>query len=329
MHRNILPVIPYRFKGETVPCPVCNATHGTVVSRMDRRLKPLTTVICEQCGVFYSNPMPTKAELSNYYAKEYRKDYQLALFRPSKKHIQKKKQEAGTRYGIVRTELAQDKLTVLDFGCGSGELVQEFAAHGHDAHGFEPGATYATFAMSMKAGAPAIEIQNADYESAAFSEKQFDAITMLHVLEHIRHPIEALKKAHAWLKDDGILYVVVPDMQGYDFKGFERFHFAHVLGFSRDNLIVALRAAGFRVRREIAGTSIIAEKALGRECPASIDLKATVDLNRAEYGQSITLFAYLKHHVYRTLKRYAKRPRASTSLAQGKRKSLGFSFFGL
>jgi SAM-dependent methyltransferase len=258
---------------------------------MDRRLKPLTTVMCEECGLFYSNPMPTADELATYYQKEYRKDYQLARFRPSNKHIRKKQNEAKARYAVIRQVLTGDTLSVLDFGCGSGELV-------------EPGASYASFAQ--QASHLKIDIRGTDYQSADYAAQSFDAITMLHVLEHIPNPIAALKKAHEWLKDDGILYIEVPNMQGYELKGFEHFHFAHVLGFSRDNLIEELRRAGFRVRSEIDGTSILAEKALGRECTAPIDLKATAAQNLQDYTAPISLYAYVRYHLARLLRRLTR-----------------------
>lgn len=309
MHRNILPFIPYRFKGESVPCPVCSSSAHSIVARMDRRLKPLTTAMCEECGVFYSNPMPTAEELATYYQKEYRKDYQLARLRPSNKHIKKKQNEAKTRYSVIRNEVTGDKLSLLDFGCGSGELVHECATHGHDAYGFEPGATYSAFAR--QAQDLKIDIRGTDYQSVNYAPKQFDAITMLHVLEHIPNPVAALKKAHDWLKDDGILYIEVPNMQAYELKGFEHFHFAHVLGFSRDNLIHALRLAGFRVRQELSGTSIIAEKDMVGACAAMIDLKATVERNRQDYTAPISLFAYLRYHIARVFKRFSRARKAS------------------
>ena len=304
MHRNILPFVPYRFRGEDVPCPVCSSNNKSFIARMDRRLKPLTTVMCDDCGLFYSNPMPTKDELAIYYQKEYRKDYQFALLKPSQKHVQKKQFEATRRYEVVRQELTRDRLSLLDFGCGSGELVHEYASHGHDAHGFEPGATYSGFAQ--KSQGLKINIRNTDYQNAHYEPGQFDAITMLHVLEHIPHPLAALQKAHQWLKDDGILYIEVPNMQAYELKGFEHFHFAHVLGFSRDNLIHALRLAGFRVRHELSGTSIIAEKAVHQPCSAPIDLKVTADRNRADYTRPISVYAYLTYHANRTLSRWRR-----------------------
>lgn len=310
MHRNILPFIPYRFKGETVPCPVCASNKHSLVARIDRRLKPLKTVMCDDCGLFYSNPMPSNAELTAYYKNEYRKDYQLALLKPSEKHVKKKRNEAKARYINIRNELTGDKLNLLDFGCGSGELVHEYASHGHDAFGFEPGATYSSFAQ--QAQDLKIDIQSTDYQTASYGSKQFDAISMLHVLEHIPNPIAALSKAYDWLKDDGVLYIEVPNMQSYELKGFEHFHFAHVLGFSRDNLIYALRLSGFRVRKELDGTSIIAEKALGNSCAALIDLKATAERNLREYTQPISAFSYLKYHLLRGVKRL-KRTKSSQS----------------
>ena len=320
MHRNLLPFLPYRFKGEHVPCPVCASNKHSLIARMDRRLKPLTTVMCDDCGLFYSNPMPTKDELSTYYQKEYRKDYQLAFFKPSTKHVKKKQNEAKARYANIRSELTRDRLNLLDFGCGSGELVHEYATHGHDAHGFEPGATYSAFAQQAKD--LNIEIRSTDYQNADYGAKQFDAISMLHVLEHIPNPLAALKKAHEWLKDDGVLYIEVPNMQAYELKGFEHFHFAHVLGFSRDNLIHALRLAGFRVRKELDGTSIIAEKANGSACAASIDLAATAQRNLKEYTTPISAFAYLKYHLKRATKRLLrKQPKQAAQQANASKQN--------
>lgn len=320
MHRNILPFIPYRYKGEHLPCPVCASNKHSLVARMDRRLKPLTTVMCDDCGLFYSNPMPTTEELSNYYKKEYRKDYQFALLKPSDKHVKKKQNEAKARYANIRAELTRDRLNLLDFGCGSGELVHEYATHGHDAHGFEPGATYSAFAQQTKD--LKIEIRSTDYQNADYGAKQFDAISMLHVLEHIPNPLAALKKAHEWLKDDGVLYIEVPNMQAYELKGFEHFHFAHVLGFSRDNLIHALRLAGFRVRKELNGTSILAEKAIGSSCDAMIDLKATAERNLREYTTPISAFAYLKYHLKRAAKRLLrKQPKQAVQKANASKQN--------
>ena len=40
----------------------------------------------------------------------------------------------------------QDDASVVDFGCGSGELVRRLASLGHQAEGFEQGEDYSAFA---------------------------------------------------------------------------------------------------------------------------------------------------------------------------------------
>lgn len=43
------------------------------------------------------------------------------------------------------------------------------------------------------------------------TESKFDTIIMSHVLEHIEHPVELLKKIKTWLHPDGVFIVVVPN----------------------------------------------------------------------------------------------------------------------
>jgi SAM-dependent methyltransferase len=280
-----------------VPCPVCGASGAEPMARIDRRLKRLTTVLCGTCGVFYTNPMPTQAELDAYYRDTYRRDYQFARSGPGAKHVAKKEAEAARRYATLagRMDLSTPR-RVLDFGCGSGELVRHFAEQRHQAHGFEPGVGYAAHA----AGAGSVEIRTGTWAGMDYAEGSFDAITCLHVLEHLREPVAALRAMARWLTPDGLLYLEVPDMQGYELKGFEHFHFAHVIGFSSDNLVLAGKNAGLGVIERLKGTSILFSKAAPE---ATIDLPATVARNRSEYGPGISLPAYLGHHIRRVTKR--------------------------
>ncbi|GIX13607.1 MAG: hypothetical protein KatS3mg118_1566 [Paracoccaceae bacterium] len=307
MHSHHIPLLPYPFRGEPVPCPVCGSEQAEVIARIDRRLKRLTTVLCGHCGLFYSNPMPTQAELDAYYRHMYRRDYQFARSGPGARHVAKKEAEARRRHDALarRFDLSRPR-RFLDFGCGSGELVRHFAAQGHAAHGFEPGVAYAAHA----AGAGSVEIRTGSWAEMDYPEAHFDIITCLHVLEHLRDPVGALAAMARWLAPGGLIWVEVPDMQGYPLKGFERFHFAHVLGFSSDNLVLAGQRAGLGLVERLAPTSIL----FARGAPAAeIDLAATVARNRAEYGRGISLPAYLGHHARRVLRR------ARLRLAAGRR----------
>lgn len=288
----LIPFVPYPFKGERIRCPVCGGESQRIGIR-DRRLKRLQTDLCMSCGLFFTNPMPLDSELEEYYRGTYRLDYQFALFKPSKTHIQKKTREASRRYDalIARFDLGAP-VDFLDVGCGSGELVRYFAEKGHRACGFEPGATYSNYAAAQGS----FDIRDTTWKDAKYERESFDVITCLHVLEHLREPVAALTRIAKWLKPDGVLLLETPNMQGYSLKGFEQFHFAHVLGFSSDNMALAGQKAGLGVVERLAPTSILFSKSAS---PARLDLAGTVAKNLADYGSGTNLGDYLRYHAKR------------------------------
>lgn len=246
--------------------------------------------------------MPTFKELEDYYRDTYRLEYQFAFFGPPKSHVKKKTNEALRRASVIEKYRKTSFENFLDFGCGSGELVKHLASKGINSFGFEPGASYSQSTPSDKIDG-SYKIENASWQSVSYPEKYFDVITMLHVLEHLRNPIDALKKVHSWLKDDGMFYLEVPDLAGYDFKCFEHFHFAHVLGFSRANLILCANKAGFEVLDELSGTSMMLQKARTNSIIEPATLKETFEENYRNYSQNVSVFKYLSYHLKRNFRR--------------------------
>jgi len=55
-----------------------------------------------------------------------------------------------------------------------------------------------------------VNIFSGTIESAEFHE-EYDAIFLVHVLEHIDNPIQALQRISNWLKPTGFLYLMVPN----------------------------------------------------------------------------------------------------------------------
>lgn len=49
------------------------------------------------------------------------------------------------------------------------------------------------------------------FEAVDFGKQQFDAIFLIHTLEHLDKPQEVLCRMHQWLSPDGKLYVAVPN----------------------------------------------------------------------------------------------------------------------
>lgn len=298
-HRNVIPFLKYRYRGERVDCPVCEAADRKTAATFDRRLKPLRTVVCTSCGLFYTDPMPTEAELARYYADEYRADYQFAGLRPRRSHVLKKEREAERRLANILAHCGDTPRRTLDFGCGSGELVHRLARAGHHAVGLEPGRAFSDFAATKAEGLGTCRIDGGTWREADYATGSFDIITAYHVLEHLREPVAALRRIGDWLSADGRLFLEVPDMQGYPLKCFEHFHFAHVLGFSRDNLLLAAHRAGFTLVAELSGTSFVLRKSVPGDPMPALDLAGTVRRNLHDYVRPVPWGGYARHHLKR------------------------------
>lgn len=302
-----LPFTKYPYKGEIVSCPVCGNADYKTIARFDRRIKRLPTQLCGECGLLFTNPMPTNEELNRYYASTYRAEYQFAFIKPRNVHLNKKRREAVRRADRIKDVVNLDsRRRFLDFGCGSGELVRHMAKLGLIAQGFEQGADFGRFAKNKLVetnGAKECEIHVGSWREMAFQPASFDIISCLHVLEHLNDPVGALRQVNTWLSDEGVLYLETPNMQGYHLKGFDCLHFAHVLGFSRDNLLFAAEQAGFKLLHEASPTSLFLVKSTARKGePATYNLAATVKKNREDYTSGITPAAYLQRHTNRIKK---------------------------
>jgi SAM-dependent methyltransferase len=254
---NLMPLTPYPYTGRHVACPLCGGDVATVVATMDRRLKRLTSLCCDGCGLVRTDPMPDDAELDAYYSGEYRQDYQLAAARPSARHIGVSRREAGQRLALLSPYLGPGA-RVMDFGSGSGEFVKAAKDAGFDAVGVEPGTTFATFAR----GEYGVEIVSGRHEDIDFPPLSLDAITAHHVIEHLRDPVAALARFAGWLAPGGVAYIAVPDITRSGKPTFERFHFAHLYNFSPETLDMAAAKVGLEPDPRFVrdGTTVVYRK---------------------------------------------------------------------
>lgn len=233
---SLLPFTPYPYRGETIACNLCGGTETTPISRKDRRWKTLETVACSDCGLMRTNPMPTESELESYYRNEYRLDYQLASKNPPKFHLVRSMRDAQKRAERLKAALVPGA-RILDVGCGTGEFLKLARDRGCEVIGIEPGKSYAEFARK----AYGVDVINGPWQAAQLPAESFDVITCNQVIEHLRDPMAAFAAIASWLKPNGIAFIAVPDMRANDKPSFERFHFAHIYGFTPETLDVATR----------------------------------------------------------------------------------------
>jgi 2-polyprenyl-3-methyl-5-hydroxy-6-metoxy-1,4-benzoquinol methylase len=100
------------------------------------------------------------------------------------------------------------KLNILDFGCGTGMFLHRCKEEGHTIEGVEPSATARAHASAL--------LGTSIHETIAQTDNTFDVITLWHVLEHIPDLNEQLNQLKTKLKENGTMFIAVPNHRSKD-----------------------------------------------------------------------------------------------------------------
>jgi 2-polyprenyl-3-methyl-5-hydroxy-6-metoxy-1,4-benzoquinol methylase len=233
------------------PCPCCGTTSGQIVSLIDGKSGgPLITLSCDSCGLGRIDPIPSEAELEEWYKNEYREAYK-GMVNPALRYVLRAGRNALDRYDWFARKLnpgfnkSDDRrLKSLDIGASSGEFVTLMSTRGFDAKGIEPHRGYADYAVRVMG--QQVFSGSLNEGLANYSGESFDVITMFHVLEHLSEPVKSLQFLGEQLSASGCLYIEVPNALRMCAPNYMFFK-AHTLYFTHDSLIRLLAKAGFDV----------------------------------------------------------------------------------
>jgi len=234
-----------RMEKAVIPCPLCKSPDSEHVQliKHDRYSMGLSTVICRNCNMIFTNPRPTEEALKAFYQNNYR-DYYFSYpdpksdgFKDSFIHLNAQRRAKDIYKRI--SKYVRENPTVLDVGCGEGALLEQIRGAYPDAHlvGCEPSEKYAVYAAETSCA----EVYAIDVDGfLEKNDKTFDLISISHVLEHVTDPIGILKKLSDVLNPDGVIYIEVPNILSSSWHGPGMFHIAHITHFSPNTLINAL-----------------------------------------------------------------------------------------
>ncbi len=225
-------------------CPLCRGSRSRLFDQRTFRDRLASNRVCKTCGLVFQSPRMTDEELDRFYADEYRQLYQGSQG-PNPKDLAIQASRAETLVRFIK-EAAQagrlpnpaSPMRHLDIGCSAGLLLQRFQlAFNLTPTGIEPGTVYRGYAQAQ-----GIEVYQS-LDELASQPKQFDWISLAHVLEHIAEPVDYLVNLRQnWLKPDGWLLIEVPNLYGHDC-----FEVAHLVSYSPQTLKQTLKQAGFQV----------------------------------------------------------------------------------
>ena len=95
----------------------------------------------------------------------------------------------------------------LEMGCYKGEVTEMIAGRYADLTVIEASSELVAIARRRVPGARYI---TATFEDSRIDER-FDAVFLIHTLEHLDAPADVLARVNGWLADTGRLFIVVPN----------------------------------------------------------------------------------------------------------------------
>lgn len=191
-------------------CPLCGSTESTpafVTTDEYRNQFPLRS--CSHCQTRFLFPLPTDEQLAKAYAVGYYGEGATKFGGLIEKL--RDRSFAGRARNFAR-ELSAGA-SVLDIGCGDGRLLRQLKRVGKDLalHGVElPGP-----AAERTRTIPGVRLKLGSVDSVDFEDGSFDFISMVHVIEHVPSPHQALQKMARWLKPGGRLFLAFPNIDSW------------------------------------------------------------------------------------------------------------------
>jgi 2-polyprenyl-3-methyl-5-hydroxy-6-metoxy-1,4-benzoquinol methylase len=196
-------------------------------------------VRCLQCGHVYANPRWEAEQLVGAYAAVEDALYvreQAARRRTFEHHLHR----------LESFRSVSSPGTLLDVGAYTGVFLEVAEARGWKALGVEPSRWAAEVARSR-----GLDVVEGTLEARELQGRQFDAVTMWDVIEHVVDPADELVRTYELLAEGGVIAVHTMDINSLFARLMGRrwpwLMDMHVHYFSRDSLTRLLERTGYEV----------------------------------------------------------------------------------
>jgi len=235
------------IKFEKTPCLSCFSEHYKVLFKNDRYGFKLTTVLCKNCGLIFSNPRMTKNTTDNFYENDaYRKMYRgksediytdaenkfKTIFSLERKNEIDLNSYYDQIFFDIINSLNLQYNSVCEIGAGCGWYLKPFQQIGKKVYGYEPSKLLSNYAKEKN-----INIINGTGDDI---KGEYDLIILRHVFEHFLKPIEELKSLRKNVKK----YVLI-EVPGC-IKSLPSLQNAHNVNYSLNTLSQTLNKCGFK-----------------------------------------------------------------------------------
>lgn len=227
-------------------CPVCTSRKSHNMYEVNFVLPdefPLNTVqiikVCDDCGMVFSDSGNNQTDFDNYYSRssKYTSIAVLTTF---------DQQRFKETFNSLKDFMSLDS-AICDLGCGGGGLLSHLHSCGYKN-------------LTGIDGGELIQEKFNFIRSDLFSfsdnlNESFDLVICTGVIEHVYEIDRVLRSIHVSLKDNGFVYIEVPDASRYfNFvtSPFQDFNIEHINHFSERTLINLLQRSLFEIVQAVS-----------------------------------------------------------------------------
>ena len=186
---------------------------------------------CPNCGLIYVDMDATQENFNRYYTSPNSNPFG---------YYEIYGEEHTNNYFNDILNKFEDKITndsyILDHAGGSGDFVKFLQTNGYkNSEMLE--ISEKCIEIADKKGVKSVEGDGTKIITSL--EKKYDLITMIHSLEHFMDIDKVIESAKNMLKDDGYLYIEVPDAEKYsntDSVPYTMYTFEHIYHFTLDTM---------------------------------------------------------------------------------------------
>ena len=236
-----------KIRLETLNCINCKSLNYKELYANDRHGINQQTVLCNACGLVYSNPRMTEESLKYFYSSNlYREVYDASddfehSFSQKVKQVEKNIRINKPNFNKYYPQLFLDFIcslnidykTVCEIGAGYGANLLFFKNIGKEVYGVEPSKTSVKIATDNQ-----INIKQGFVNDL---ENKYDMIILKHVFEHLYDPLKDLEKIRS--HTNKYLFIEVPG----NFRRIASIQNAHNFYFTENTLHKIVTKAGFNI----------------------------------------------------------------------------------
>ena len=220
-------------------CPICENVDVALVTKGLRDAEDIRVLKCSECSAvflstfehivpeFYSNNGMFQAVV-NY-----------------TKWLKGSEVDDKRRFKFLKSSLKNK--TLLDIGCGAGGFLSLAKKSAKEAYGVEINESVHSFLCDNGI--------NVCKDISEFQDEKFDVITMFHVLEHIKDPVDFLKNVALKLKKDGKIIIEVPNdddalLSLYNCEAFKKHTYwsCHLYSYNKKVLKRIMHRTGLKIK---------------------------------------------------------------------------------